>query len=190
MSAKKFSIRRALPALLCSGLVMGTVPAAIVEAQTNPGFSLIWGGRDSQPSKQLGYVLQYGTPKHLRDRWRLKLGRNDLAMSVIRVTTPDYFNGKFNEKRVELREAPKSRILNLSKGKKIPISSVTVDNKSGFIEIIPETPIPAGKRAELVLSNVKNPNAGMYWLKCSMVAPGDVPLPRQCGTWVMSFSRS
>lgn len=170
--------------------MMGTMPAAVVEAQTNPGFSLIWGGRDAQPSKQLGYVLQYGTPKHLRDRWRMKLGKQEVAMSVIRVTMPDYFNGKFNEKRVELREAPKSRIFSLKAGKEIPISSVTVNNEGGFIEVIPDTPIPAGKRAELVLSGVKNPSAGMFWLKCSMIAPGDVPLPRQCGTWVMSFARN
>lgn len=190
MSAKKFSLRRALPALLCSGLMFGTVPAATVEAQTNPGFSLIWGGRDSQPQKQLGYVLQYGTPKHLRDRWRLSLGKHEFAMSVIRVSTPDYFDGKFNEKRIELRESPKSRIFNLKKGKEIPISSVTVDNDNGFIEIIPETPIPAGKRAEVVLSNVRNPSSGMFFLNCSVISPGDVPLPRNVGTWVLSIYRS
>ena len=191
MSAKQFSIRRALPAVLCTSLLMGTVPAAVVEAQTNPGFSLIWGGQDAQPKKQLGYVLQYGTPKHLRDRWRLSLGKHEFAMSVIRITMPEYFDGKFNEKKVELRQAPKNRIFNLKKGKKIPISSVTVDNKNGFIEVIPETPIPAGKRAQLVFSNVRNPSSGMYHIQCAASSPGDeIPIPRNIGTWVMSIYRS
>ena len=190
MSSKKFSIRRTLPAFLCMGFLVGASPT-LVEAQTNPGFSLIWGGQDAQPEKQLGYVLQYGTPGHLSDRWRLKLGRHDVAMSVIRITTPDYFNGKFNEKKIELREAPKSRIFNIKKGKEIPISSVSVDNDTGVIEIIPETPIPAGKRAEVVMSNVRNPKSGgTFFINCSIIAPGDVPLPRNVGTWVLSIYRS
>ncbi len=190
MSANKFSLKRALPALLCAGTLVGTLPT-ITEAQTNPGFSLIWGGQDAQPKRQLSYVLQYGTPGHLSDRWRLSVGKQEVAMSVIRITTPDYLNGKFNEKRIELRESPKSRILNLKKGKNIPISSVTVDNDSGLVEIIPEVPIPAGKKVEVVLSNVKNPRSGgMFFLNCSIISPGDVPLPRQVGTWVLSIYRS
>lgn len=190
MSARRFSIRRILPALLCTSVLMGSVPT-VVEAQSNPGFSFIWGGKDAQPNKQLGYVLQYGTPGHLNDRWRLKLGKHDVAMSVIRISMPEYFNGKFNEKRISLREAPKNRIINFKKGKEIPVSAVTVDNDNGFIEVIPETPIPAGKRAELVLGGVKNPRSGgMFFFNCSIISPGDVPVPRNVGTWVLSIYRS
>ena len=191
MSANKFSIKRALPILLCSATLVGTIPT-ITEAQTNPGLSFVWGGRDSQPKRQLSYVLQYGTPGHLRDRWRLSLGKQEVAMSEIRISAPDYFTGKFNENNIELRESPKSRIINLRKGKKIPISSVTVDKDSNFIEIIPETPIPAGKRAEVVISNVRNPRSGgMFYLNCSIKSPGDdIPLPRQVGTWIVSIFRN
>jgi len=190
MSANKFSLKKALPALFFAGVLVGTVPT-ITEAQTNPGFSFVWGGQDSQPKKQLSYVLQYGTPGHLSDRWRLSLGKQDVAMSVIRISTPEYFNGEFNENRIELRESPKSRIFNLKKGKTIPISSVTVDNDNGLVEIIPETPIPAGKRAEVVISNVRNPRSGgMFYINCSIISPGEVPLPRQVGTWIVSIFRN
>lgn len=190
MSAKKFSFKRAFPVLLCAGTLMGMMPT-ITEAQTNPGISFVWGGQDSQPKRQLSYVLEYGTPGHLSDRWRLSLGKQDVAMSVIRISTPDYFNGEFHENKIELRESPKSKFLNLKKGKTIPISSVTVDKDSGLVEIIPETPIPAGKRAEVVISNVKNPKSGgMFYINCSIIAPGDVPLPRQVGTWIVSIYRN
>ncbi|MCM1982862.1 DUF2808 domain-containing protein [Lyngbya confervoides] len=190
MSPTHTSVRKALSALLFSGLLIGAVPV-ISTAQTNPGFSLIWGGSDRQPQKQLSYVLQYGTPKHLKERWRLSLGRQEVAMSMIRITLPSYFDGKIHAENIELRQAPKSRIFSLKKGKEIEVADVSVDPDNGVIEIIPAAPIPAGLKAEVVIDNVTNPSSGMYFVNCSIMSPGDeVPLPKNVGTWVMSFFRS
>ena len=190
MSAKKFSFKRVLPVLLCSGALVGIAPT-LVEAQSNPGFSFIWGGGDSKPQRQLGYNLQYGTPGHLNDTWALRLNDKERAISSIRITFPDYFNGKFRENKILLRETPKSRIFSFKKGKKIEVSSVSYDADSGIVEIIPAEPIPAGKKIEAVFKNVRNPRSGgMYFINCAVLSPGDVPLPRQLGTWVLSIFRS
>ncbi len=190
MSARKFSLKKALPVLLCTGFLVGSVPA-ISTANTNPGFSFIWGGRDNQPNKQLSYVLSDGTPGNLNTRWRMKLPRQEVAVSAIRISFPDYFNGKFNQKRIELRETPKGRIINFKKGKSVAVASITADNEAGIIEVIPEAPIPAGKKVEVVMSGVRNPRSGgVYFVNCSVLTPGEVPIPKNIGTWVMSFFQS
>lgn len=190
MSAKKFSLKRVLPVLLCSGALVGIVPN-LAEAQSNPGFSFIWGGADDKPNRQLGYNLQYGTPGHLSDTWNLRFHDKERAISTIRISFPDYFNGKFRENKIQLREAAKNRIFSFKKGKQIEVSSISYDRDNGIIEIIPLEPIPAGKKVEAVLKNVRNPKSGgMYFVNLSVLSPGDVPLPRQIGTWVLSIFRS
>ena len=190
MSAKKFSFKRVFPVLLCAGALVGTVPR-LAEAQSNPGFSFIWGGKDDQPNRQLGYNLQYGTPGHNNDRWRLKFHSPEVAIAKVRITFPDYFSGKLRENKIQLREATKNRIFSFKRGKEIEVSSISYDRDNGIVEIVPLAPIPAGKKVEAVFSNVRNPRSGgMYFVNCDILSPGDIPLPRQLGTWVLSIFRS
>jgi hypothetical protein len=188
MSAKLKAPRNLLAALICSSALLGGVPA-YVSAQTNSGFDLCWG--DNCPKSRLTYALQYGTPNHMSDTWRLALKRQEYAMSKIIITIPDYFDGQFNEKNIALRQAPKSRIFNLKKGEAIELYEVKVDNDNGVIELTPSAPIPAGLKVEVVLKNVQNPRSGgMYYFNCKVLAAGDVPLPRDMGTWNVSIFRS
>lgn len=162
----------------------------VTMAQSNPGFSFVWGDGPSQ-KQQLGYVLSYGTPKHLSDRWRLKIKRQSVAVDRINITYPDYFDGKFKEGKIELRKAPKSRIFNLKKGESIPTESVTVDADNRVIEVVPSEVIPADTAIEVVASNVKNPSSGgMYYFNCRISSPGDVGLMRYVGTWIVSIFRN
>lgn len=188
MSAKKASILRFIPIAIAGALITG-VPAVTV-AQTNPGFSFVWGDGPSR-KQQLGYVLEYGTPGHRHDRHRYKIGRQSVAMDSITLTFPDYFDGKFSAKNVSLRESPKGRIFNFKKGKEIPIATREYDPDNGVLEIVPETPIPAGTKTEVVISNMQNPKSGgTYFVNCRITSPGDVPLSRYIGTWIVSIFRS
>ncbi|ABW28436.1 DUF2808 domain-containing protein [Acaryochloris marina] len=189
MSTLKRSVRRFASIALCAGSLAVGVPL-ISEAQTNPGFSFVWGDGPSQ-KQQLGYVLSYGTPRHLSDRWRLKIKRQSVAIDRINITYPDYFDGKFKAKKIELRHAPKSRLFNLKKGKNIPVDSVTIDPDGGVIEIIPTEVIPADTPIEVVASNVRNPKSGgTYFFNCRISSPGDVGLMRYVGAWIVSIYRN
>jgi hypothetical protein len=189
MSFQKLSVRR-LSSALIAGLLLTGVPI-ITSAQTNPGLTFSWGGNGPSGKQQLGYVLEYGTPGHPQDRYRLKMGRQKLAIDGITITYPAYFDGEFNEKSITLQESPKNKFLGFGRVAKIAVTSVKVDKDNRFIEIIPEAPIPAGKSFEIVLSNVQNPRSGgMYYLNASITSPGDLPLKRYIGTWVLSISRS
>lgn len=185
----KFSIKRVASILVCTGSLVTGIPV-MSSAQTNPGFGFVWGDGPSQ-KQQLGYVLEYGTPKHLSDRWRLKIKRQSVAIDGINITYPDYFDGKFRETKIELRKSPKNRIFNLKKGETIPLESVSVDQDNKVIEIIPKEIIPADTDIEVVASNVKNPTAGgMYYFNCRISSPGGVGLMRYVGTWIVSIFRS
>jgi Protein of unknown function (DUF2808) len=189
MSFQKPSVRR-LSSALIAGLLLTGVPL-ISYAQTNPGLTFSWGGNGPSGKQQLGYVLEYGTPGHPQDRYRLKMGRQKLAVDGITITYPAYWDGEFNEKSITLQESPKNKFLGFGRVPKIAVTSVKVDKDNRFIEIIPEAPIPAGKSFEIVLSNVQNPRSGgMYYFNASITSPGDLPLKRYIGTWVLSISRS
>lgn len=180
------SVRRLLSSACVAGSLMVALPA-ITSAQSNPGFSFVWGDGPGR-KQQLGYVLDYGTPRHSSDRYRLKLGRQTMAIDSITVTYPNYFDGEFNEKRITLQESPKNKFLGFGKTKTIEVSSVKLDPDNRLIEIVPKDPIPSGVPVEVVLAGVQNPRSGgMYYFNGYINSPGDVPLRRYVGTWVMSI---
>ncbi|HEY9824707.1 MAG TPA: DUF2808 domain-containing protein [Stenomitos sp.] len=190
MSYPSSSIRRWGSSLCVAGLLLAGVPAVSL-AQSNPGFTFTWGSNGPSGKQQLGYNLQYGQPGHPADRYRLKIGRQNLAIDGLSITYPKYYDGDINEKSITLQLAPKSKFLGFGKTTQIPISSAKVDKDNRVIEIIPESPIPAGTAFEVVFSDVQNPRAGgMYYFNCNVSSPGDLPLKRYIGTWVLSIFRS
>ena len=191
-SSQKPSLLRLLPLLVFTGSLLTGLPV-VTMAQTNPGFSLIWGGEGPDRKQQFNYVLEYGTPKHLNDRYRLKIRRQKVAIDSITIIIPKQYNGKIKPGNVSLRKSPKGRLLNFNKGKSIAVESVTMEKKkgeSGAITIIPKEVIPAGTRAEVVIKHVRNPSSGTYYFNCRVTSPGDLPIRRNIGTWIISFFRS
>jgi Protein of unknown function (DUF2808) len=190
MSFPRFSVRRWGSSLFVVGFLLTGAPV-VTWAQQNQGLTFTWGGDGPTGKQQLGYVLQYGTPGHPSDRYRLKIKAQKVAIDGINISYPDYFDGQINEKAITLQEAPKSKILGFGKVVKIPIASAKVDKDSRIIDIVPEAAIPAGKAFEVVLSDVQNPRSGgMYYFNCRISSPGDLPIKKYLGTWVLSIYRS
>jgi hypothetical protein len=125
--------------------------------------------------------LDFGGQTNGWDRYRLRIPakKMNLAASLFVINYPKYYKGTFDPKKVEVRV----------KGKAVPLSEVRWDKENRVIEIYPEQPVPAGSNVELVLSNVKNPAfGGIFYFNCSIQSPGDVPLSRYLGTWMLSIS--
>jgi Protein of unknown function (DUF2808) len=179
--------------LLTSCLFAAGLPAL---AQTNPGFTFTWG--DGPTGKQqLRYVLDYGTPGFNGDRYRLKLGPQKVAISGISITYPDYYDGTFDPKGIELRVGTESKkgggFLSFTRdlGKLVPLSEQSLDAENRIITLTPSEVIPAGLPVQVVLSNVRNPQTGgMYYFNARITSPGDVPLMRYIGTWILSIYRT
>lgn len=176
-----------LPALaMMGGLLVGLPMVSL--AQSNSGFTFLWGDGPSR-KQQLGYVLEHGTSGFPGDRYRLSVGVQNTAIDRISISYPDYYKGTFDPKAIEVRTGGKGRFFDgLNRGKAVPLAAATVDQENKLIDLTPVDPIPAGTRVEVVLSNVRNPDfGGTYFFNLRLGSPGDVPLLRYVGTWIISI---
>jgi hypothetical protein len=74
-------------------------------------------------------------------------------------------------------------------GKSVKLEEAKWNKDNNLIEIFPADPVPANSKVEIWLNNVKNPSTGgMFYFNCQIVSPGDVPLLRYLGTWVIEIS--
>lgn len=167
---------RLLSALAISGCLLVGMPA-ISLAQGLPGFTLFGG-----PSRGdlLNYRLERGTAGFPSDRYRLRIPARKMqfAISQLSITYPNYYDGEFDQNRIEVRV----------KGKSVPLDEVIWNQEDHFVEIYPSEPIAAGQQVEVIFHNVRNPKfGGMYHFNARIRTPGDTPLYRYLGTWVLSI---
>jgi hypothetical protein len=130
---------------------------------------------------QLPFKLDFGGQSSGWDRYRLRIPAKKLNLAVAQfaISYPDYYKGKFDTDEIEVR----------IKDKKVPLQEVIWDKENHKVEIYPQEPVPAGSRVELVFSNVKNPNSGgTFYFNCQILSPGDAPLLRYLGTWIVSIT--
>jgi hypothetical protein len=170
-------MRRLLSALAVTSCLVTVFPA-LTSAQSLPGLTLFSGIKGEN---QLPFRLDFGGQADAPDRYILKIPaqKMKLAVSQFAITYPKYYKGTFDQKEVEVRV----------KGKAVPLSEVKWDKEGKLINIFPQDPVPAGSSVELVLSNVQNPAfGGVYYFNCQVLSPGDVPLLRYLGTWILSIS--
>ncbi|AUT03327.1 hypothetical protein CLI64_24535 [Nostoc sp. CENA543] len=169
-------MRRLLSVLALTGCVLTGLPTMVL-AQ-GQGFVLFSGVKREN---QLPFRLDFGGQTSSIDRYILRIPAQNmkLAAAQFAVTYPNYYKGSFDTKKIEVRV----------RGKKVPLSEVKWNKESGLIEIFPEEPVPAGSRVELVFSNVRNPSSGgTYYFNCQILSPGDLPLLRYIGSWILTIS--
>ncbi|MBD2566800.1 DUF2808 domain-containing protein [Anabaena lutea] len=170
-------MKRVFSALAVTSCLL-TSFSATTWAQSLPGLTLFSGVKSEN---QLPFRLDFGGQTNSTDRYILRVPAQKMKLAVAQfaITYPNYYKGTFDPKKVEVRV----------RGKKVPLSEVKWDKEGRVLEIFPEEPVPAGSAVELVLSNVQNPAfGGIYYFNCQVLSPGDVPLLRRLGTWIISIS--
>lgn len=188
------TMRRFLPALVLLSCAVSVAMPALVHAQVNQGFTFTWGDGPSG-RQQLQYHLENGTPGFMGDRYWLRLGQQKVAINRINITYPDYYSGIIDPSGIEVRIGG-NRSNNFFQfrrdpGKKIKLAEVSLDRDNRVIDIVPAEVIPAGTTVQVILNNVRNPNnGGMYYFNARIGSPGDIPLMRYIGTWVLSIARN
>lgn len=177
MYMKKSSLKSVLAILALAGGVVTGLPV-LTWASGNPGLT-IFSGVDR--ADILDYNLQFGGRPRQWDRYKLYIAPKKLPQgaATFLITYPDYFDAQINPQRVEIRTRDGS----------LPLKDVVVDEESRRIEIVLEEPIPPNTRTEIVMSNVRNPNMGTYYLRGDVIIPGDIPVPLYVGTWIISIQR-
>lgn len=174
MRFSKFLLRRTALAGTIATLTVLSLPV-ITHSQGLTIFSGV------PAEKQLSSRVDFGGNPSAFDRYRLRIDKKKMKLAAAQfvIDYPDYFDGKLDPKNVEL----------YVNGKKVALQEVKWDEENFFIELFPQEPVPAGSSVEIMLSNVKNPrNNGMYYFNCRVLTPGDAPLLRDIGTWIIEIS--
>lgn len=169
----KFPLVPTLAAATC--LLTGF--AAPLLAQGTPGLTIFSG---VERANQLSYYLDFGGRRNHRDRYRLRVpaDKMELGVKTFAISYPDYYDGVFDIEKIEVR----------ADGRSFPIDEVVWNKADRVVLIYLVEPIEAGRGVELVFSNVRNPRwGGTYYFEGRASSPGDVPLPRYLGTWIVSI---
>jgi len=177
MVSKLSAVGRTLFVMAIAGCLVTAAP--VVSFASGQGFT-IFGGPDRQ--FRLPFNVDFGARPELIDRYRLKIPAQKMSLAAAQflISYPSDFDARFDPKEIEVRV----------KGKKVALEEVIWDQENNLIEIFPQEVVPAGNSVELVLSNVRNPrNQGIFYLKGTIVSPGDLPLPRYIGIWDVTISR-
>lgn len=191
MLPKRF-IQSALSGAILSGAAIAGYVALgtpIAQASDLPGITFRWNNREG--FNELSHVIELSNSPNNWGRYRLKIGARDmkLAVSQFVVNYPDYFDGKFNADEVEIRTCSRpGNFLSRARCTPIAMDEVDIDTENQRIALYPLEPIPAGTNVELVFSDVKNPRSrGMYQFNAMIESPGDVPLLRPIGSWILGI---
>lgn len=177
MFINKSSLKSLLTALALATCSIGGVHG-IALAQGTPGL-VIFGDRDVDI---LNYYLDFGGSAKQRDRYRLRIPKKKLVNGATQfvISYPDYFDGKFNTDKIEVRP-------NGDKKKSLPLKNVVWDEENYLIQIELAEPLKEAKKVEIVLSNTKNPEVGTYYFYAQVVPAVNTPVPERIGAWVISI---
>ena len=179
MFLSKSFFKPLLTALTLAACTLGVVHT-IAMAQGTPGL-VIFGDRDVDI---LSYYLDREGRAKRRDRYHLKIPKKKLENGAIQfvISYPDYFKGgKFNTDKIEVR-------IDGDKEKTIPLKEVIWDEDNRFVQIDLAEPLREPKKLEIVMSDVKNPAMGTYYLYAQVFPAVNAPVPELIGAWVISIN--
>jgi hypothetical protein len=168
--------RKLLPFLALTSCLVSVVPN-LARADGLPGFTLFSG---VDPANQLSYRLDSGN-RNQSDRYHLKFPGskiNSIGAGQIQISYPDYYNGQFDEKNVEIFVGDKS----------IPVKAVSWNREQRRLQIDLDKQLRTKGEIEVVLNNVKNPDRiGTYYFDCLVKSSPEFPIERKIGTWIVSI---
>ena len=152
---------------------------SIAIAQGTSGL-VLFGNKDTDI---LSYYLDFGGIADNRDRYRLRIPKKKLANGATQfvISYPDYFDGKFDTDKIEVR-------LNGKKDQSLELKSVVWDEENHFVQIDLAEPLRDARKVELVFSSVKNPDVGTYYFYAQVVPAINAPVPERVGAWVISIN--
>ncbi len=165
--------------LLFPMTLLGYFVANPVSAQSTSGLT-IFGGVDRE--NILNYYLEWDVGPKRRERYKLTIPAKKMIQgaSKIFITYPDYYDGKFEEDRIEVR----------IKNEPIELEEVVWDEESRIIEIVPKEPITKSNKLQIVMHNVKNPSRpGTFYFNCQVIAANDLPIRQYLGSWIISINK-
>jgi hypothetical protein len=163
--------------LLVGGLLILTPGLEAFAQNRNSGITIFSG---VERENILDYRLDFGGELNRWDRYRLRIPSKKLpsGASKFYITYPDYYKGKFDTDRMEVR----------IDGEPQPLSEVVWDKENHLVELDLEKPIEPNTKVEIVFSNVRNPRfPGTFYFNAQIDVPTDLAIRRYVGTWIIDL---
>ncbi len=163
--------------LLAGGLLILTPGLEAFAQNRNSGITIFSG---VERENILDYRLDFGGELNRWDRYRLRIPSKKLpsGASKFYITYPDYYKGKFDTDRMEVR----------IDGEPQPLSEVVWDKENHLVELDLEKPIEPNTKVEIVFSNVRNPRfPGTFYFNAQIDVPTDLAIRRYVGTWIIDL---
>lgn len=123
----------------------------------------------------LDYRLDFAGRERKLDRYRLEIPPQDLAVAEIQISAP-LFKGKVDPAQIRLEV----------EGQPVPLETTFWSQEFSSLEVILKDPVPAGQEMRLILSNVRNPEAGIYRFECRLLGTEANPIFRLVGQWLIT----
>ncbi|MEN9214758.1 MAG: DUF2808 domain-containing protein [Gloeomargarita sp. DG02_4_bins_56] len=168
---------RGVAGWVLAGFAVASVMSSTGVAGAQGSGWTLWGG----PKKELRYRADSGRIGDW-DRYYLQVPRQRIAVAEYYISYPESYRGELDPRSIEVvRSQRRGR-----EEQKFRIGEAVLDKESRQLRISMIDPIPADTPVDIILSNVRNPrNSGMFFFNLQVLSPGDIPLPRQVGTWVI-----
>jgi hypothetical protein len=177
MSLTKRLTRRLLSTAAIAACLFSGATAAVV-AQGLPGLTIFGGVEDGY---ELGYRLDNQGRSNRFDRYRLRIPADKMEFAVSRftITYPDNYEIRFDIEDVEFELEVNDE--------DVVIDEVTWNEEDRAIDIYPQVNVPANSSIEIVMDDIRNPRAGFYYFNAFVYSPGDLPMGRYVGTWILNL---
>lgn len=172
-------MKKLFSSVMLAGGLLTLAPALEVFAQSggNSGIVIFSGVKRDNI---LDYRLDFDGEAGRWDRYRLRIPSKKLPFgaSQFYITYPDYYKGKFDTDKIEVR----------IDGEPQPLSNIEWNKEEHAISISLEEPIEPDTKVELVFSNVRNPRiGGTFYFNAQVDVPNDVAIRRYVGTWIIDI---
>jgi len=163
---------RPLALILVSASVLAAAP---VLAQFGGG-GLVLSGSEGVPI--LVYRLDFGGIARQRERYRLRIPAQSVAVAEIQINADEVFDADVDPNAVRVE----------AEGQPVAIREVFWSPEFRALEVAFQDPIPSGQRIVVFLSNVRNPTeANIFRLRANLLGTEPNPIFRTVGNWMVTI---
>lgn len=134
-----------------------------------------------EEGEELRYRFDFGGVRGRRERYRLEIPAQNVAVSELQLNFESSFDGSVDPEKARLEV----------EGQVVPLGEIFWDDSIKSLEVQIAEPVAAGQNMELILSEVRNPrNGGFYRVQARLLGTEPNPIFRYIGIWILDIVHS
>ncbi len=150
--------------------VLGSVG---LPAQAQSGF--VFSG--SEDVDVLKYKLDFDGAEGRLDRYRLDVPAQDVAVAEVQINMGPRFDSTVKTDKVRLEV----------EGKSVDLADVYWNEEFKSLEVIAQDPVASGQSMRVVISELRNPDSGIYRFEGRVLGTEANPIFRLVGNWLIDI---